>query len=98
MTGLQKYNYWLNWLTQVTPDVHFPWLKTTSQGAATQLRVAAMEDEEFIRNGGRYYEDCNVATLQRADIIDDGAKSDELGKLLWNLSEKMIEEYNGAIQ
>ena len=98
MTGLQKYNYWLNWLTQVTPDVHFPWLKTTSQGAATQLRVAAMEDEEFIRNGGRYYEDCNVATLQRTDIIDDGANSDELGELLWTLSEKMIEEYGGATQ
>ena len=51
-----------------------------------------MSDAEFIRDGGKYYEDCNVAKVQRTDILDDGANSDELGKLLWNLSETIIKE------
>ena len=95
-TGISKKNYWVTLAFQFIPEVVYSqWFKTSSQGAATQLRVAAMDDEEFIRNGGKYYEDCNMVTLQRKDIIDDGANSDELGKLLWDLSEKMIQEYGG---
>ena len=94
MTGITKKNYWINLLTKLSPSVNMPWLKTHSQGAATQLRLAAMDDEEFIQNGGKYYEDCNVATPPRTDIIDDGTRSDELGALLWDLSEKMIKEYS----
>ena len=93
-TDITKNNYWVYLVRQMTPTIVNSLLfRSLSQGAATQLRVAAMEDEEFRRNGGRYYKDCNVANVQRTDIIDDGASSDELGRLLWDLSEKMIKEY-----
>ena len=82
-TELQRYNSYLRLLKYV-PDIVA--MKSVEQGAATQIRVAAMSDEEFIENGGQYYEDCNVASVWRTDILDK-----ELGKLYWALSEKMIE-------
>ena len=98
-SGIQRNWYWGTLFYDNIPDgLYSMWFKTLSRAAATQLRVAAMDDEEFIKNGGKYYEDCNVAAPQRKDIIDDGANSDELGTLLWDLSEKMIEQYNATIQ
>jgi len=96
-TGLQKYNYWLNLANQIA-ETYIPeallgaYLKSLSQGAATTIRVAAMPQEDLIENGGRYFEDCNVANMVRSDIIDDGDNSDELGTLLWDLSERMVTE------
>ena len=94
MTGITKNKHWINLLTKLSPSVNMLWLKTHSQGAATRLRLAAMDDEEFIQKGGKYYEDCNVATPLRTDVINDGTRSDELRRLLWDLSEKMIDEYS----
>jgi len=100
-TGLSKYNSWTRTVEEVTPRIVLAAirdnvLKTVSQGAATQVRVAVMPQEEFTENGGKYYEDCNVASMTRTDIIQDGANSDELGRLLWDLSEKMIKEHSSA--
>merc|ERR1712154_460342 len=66
-TELQRYNWLLNLWNKYVPDIG---TKTIEQGAATQIRVAAMNDEEFIQNGGLYFEDCNVASLWRSDILD----------------------------
>eukprot|EP01084_Bolivina_argentea_P245819 411482_1 len=67
-------------------------VKTVSQGAATTIRVAAMSDNEFVNNGGKYFSDCNHVNLWRNDLIEGGKESDELGELLWNLSTKIIKQ------
>ena len=85
-TGLQKYNTYLD-LFKYVPDIY---CKTISQGAATTIRVAAINDTEFIKNGGKYFEDSNVASLWRSnqDLTDDK----ELGSLLYSVNEKFIKK------
>ena len=82
-TELQRYNSFFSLWRKYMPDIG---TKTIEQGAATQIRVAAMSDEEFMENGGQYFEDCNVASVWRSDIL-----AKELGELYWKLSERMIE-------
>eukprot|EP01084_Bolivina_argentea_P033218 61471_1 len=95
-TGLQRYNFYFNLMSQYMPSL--PGMKTISQGAATQIRCAAMSDSEFKKNGGRYFEDCNSAILLRGDVIDNDEKSDELGKLFYDLSETIIKEKGFSLE
>ena len=62
-----------------------------SQYFYIQVRAAAMSDQEFMANGGKYFEDCNAAKLWRTDLVDD-ENSDELAKLYWDLSETIIKQ------
>merc|ERR1712107_871710 len=66
-TQLQRHNSVLRFWKAYAPDIG---TKSIEQGAATQIRVAAMSDAEFIENGGKYFEDCNVASLWRPSIWD----------------------------
>eukprot|EP01084_Bolivina_argentea_P295203 508166_1 len=84
-TGLQKHNLFLNLWNKYIPDIG---TKSLSQGAATSIRLAAMNDDEFIKYGGKYFEDCNVASLYRNDLLNE-----KLGKLLFALNEKLVKEY-----
>mmetsp|Transcript_33066 Transcript_33066/g.28979 ORF Transcript_33066/g.28979 Transcript_33066/m.28979 type:complete len:357 (+) Transcript_33066:84-1154(+) len=88
-SGLQAHNTYLNIWNKYWP-AEFG-LKSASQGAATQIRAAAMPEMDFKSIAGRYMEDCNVAELWRSDIIDD-EKSNELGPLLYTLSEKILKD------
>eukprot|EP01083_Nonionella_stella_P247035 856981_1 len=81
-TGLQLSNFWWGLWNQFVPGIG---AKTPSQGAATQIRLAAMSDEQFIANGGAYFEDCNPAKVIRTDV-----NSEELGTLLWDLCGTFI--------
>jgi len=85
-SGLQRYNQWMRLLNDYVPDIKFA-IKTRSQGAATQIRCAAMTDAEFMANGGQYFENCNAATIWRPDV-----NNDELGGLFWNLCTSIIEQ------
>jgi hypothetical protein len=51
-----------------------------SQGAATEVYLATSSNIK----GGEYYADCNISPSTAA------SHDDELGRRLWELSEKML--------
>ena len=68
-------------------------LKTREQGAATSIRTISISDVEFKKNGGSYWSDCNPANNDlRFDIMADT----RLQKLLWQLTDDMIDKYYGV--
>lgn len=52
------------------------------QGAATEVYLATSPDTK----GGEYYADCNISPSTAA------SHDDELGRKLWELSEKLVAE------
>jgi len=69
-------------------------MKTTEQGAATSVLLAAHPDLEGV--GGRYFEDCNEAEV--VEEITDGlhgvhayALDPDAARRLWEVSEELVE-------
>eukprot|EP00483_Globobulimina_turgida_P011235 UN11257 len=80
----------MQWMLYILSKIGL--LKTWSQGAATTIRTIALNDEEFIRFGGSYFVDCNVANDQlRTDLFPDNVDPQSKPQfLLWNLTNNMI--------
>ena len=74
-----------------TPELRY---KTIAQGAATSVWAGLVADADAI--GGRYCEDCHVASLSEGDGMRDGVRAyaldPERAKALWALSEAMVGE------
>lgn len=68
--------------------------KTIPQGAATSVWAGVVAKADEV--GGRYCEDCHVATLTEGNDIRDGVRSyaldPEHAKALWAKSEEMVGE------
>jgi NAD(P)-dependent dehydrogenase (short-subunit alcohol dehydrogenase family) len=68
--------------------------KSIPQGAATSVWAAAVADPQEI--GGRYLEDCHVATLAENEGLREGVRAYALdpdnAKALWAKSEEMVGE------
>lgn len=71
--------------------------KTIPQGAATSVWAAVVADGNEV--GGRYCEDCHVATVTDLPGVRGGVQSYALdpdrADALWRLSEKMVGERFG---
>jgi NAD(P)-dependent dehydrogenase (short-subunit alcohol dehydrogenase family) len=68
--------------------------KSIPQGAATSVWTATVADGATV--GGRYCEDCNVASITQGDTIRDGVRAyaldGERARALWAKSEELVGE------
>lgn len=72
------------------PQMQF---KTIPQGAATTVWAACVASPEEI--GGRFLEDCNVASINQTDSlggVQAYALDADTAEALWTLSEQMVDE------
>src|SRR5207253_9212899 len=85
----------LGYLEKVFERASRPAWKTVEQGAATQVWAAVAADPRLI--GGRYLEDCAVASLTPDNLglgrgVRPHAQDPETAAALWDLSEKIADE------
>ena len=63
--------------------------KNIDQGAATSVICALIDDDQFKKNGGKYFKDCRVSYFNPSFHCNNGNDL-KLQQDLWTLCDKLV--------